>query len=209
MNKIKIKKIFETLINNYNYNSKIELKYDNAYTLLVAVILSARNTDKGVNKVTKELFKVVKTPEEMLLLGENKLREYIKTIGLCNTKAKHIIAMSEKLVKNFNSIVPDNMEDLTSLDGVGRKTANIILNIVYKKPSIAVDTHVFRVSNRIGFTKAKNVIESEKQLLKAIPKEYISEVNSCLVLHGRYVCKSRKPDCESCAIKDLCEKRVK
>lgn len=209
MKKEKIREIFEILKQKFNYTENIELNYINPYTLLVAVVLSAQATDKGVNKATEDLFKVVQTPKEMLELGEEKLKNFIKTINYCNTKAKNIIKLSEKLVKDFGSIVPDTREKLTSLNGVGRKTANIILNTVYKIPSIAVDTHVFRVSNRIGLTKnSKNVLNSEIELEKIIPSDLIYDVNHCLVLLGRYTCKAIKPQCELCPINKLCEKNI-
>lgn len=162
MKKEHILEIFKILEKIYGKDELIELKYINNYTLLVSVILSAQATDLGVNKATKDLFKKVTTPEEMLELGEDELKKYIKTINYYPTKAKHIMAMSKKLVENFNSTVPDNMDDLISLDGVGRKTANVVLNIAFKKPSIAVDTHVFRVSNRLGIVNTKNVLDTEK-----------------------------------------------
>lgn len=201
----KINRILKILEEKYGSNDLTELDYINDYTLLVAVILSAQATDKGVNLATKKLFKIVKTPEEMINLGFKKLNEYIKTINYHNNKAKNIINMSEKLVKNFNSKLPDNMKDLTSLDGVGRKTANIILNIVFKKPAIAVDTHVFRVSNRLGITNATNVKESEKQLMKIVPKKYIRNLNNNLVMFGRYECKALKPQCSSCGLSQYCD----
>ena len=198
----KINRILKILEEKYGSDDLTELDYINDYTLLVAVILSAQATDKGVNLATKKLFKIVKTPEEMINLGFEKLNEYIKTINYHNNKAKNIINMSEKLVKNFNSKLPNNMKDLKSLDGVGRKTANIILNIVFKKPAIAVDTHVFRVSNRLGITNAKNVEESEKQLMKIVPKRHIS---NNLVMFGRYECKALKPQCSSCGLSQYCD----
>lgn len=200
----KITKILEILEKKYGKEELTELDYINEYTLLVAVILSAQATDKGVNLATKELFEIVKTPEEMVNLGVENLEKYIKTINYYHTKAKNIISMSEKLISNFNSKLPDNMEDLTSLDGVGRKTANIILNIVFNKPAIAVDTHVFRVSNRLGITNAKNVLESEKQLMKITPKKHIKNLNNNLVMFGRYECKAIKPHCDNCILSSYC-----
>ncbi len=201
----KITKILEILEKKYGKEELTELDYINEYTLLVAVILSAQATDKGVNLATKELFEIVKTPEEMVNLGVENLEKYIKTINYYHTKAKNIISMSEKLISNFNSKLPDNMEDLTSLDGVGRKTANIILNIVFNKPAIAVDTHVFRVSNRLGITNAKNVLESEKQLMKITPKKHIKNLNNNLVMFGRYECKAIKPHCDNCILSGYCD----
>ncbi|GMO57188.1 MAG: endonuclease III [Rickettsiales bacterium] len=199
--------IFEKLEQYYNTTSTAltELAYKNTYTLLIATLLSAQATDKGVNKATEPLFKIADTPDKMLKLGEQKLKEYIKTINYYNTKAKHIIELSQDLVEKFDSNVPNNREDLESLSGVGRKTANIVLNIAFKQPNIAVDTHVFRVSNRLGLTNAKNVKESEEQLLKIIPTEYIQNVNFWLVLFGRYVCKAKKPDCQNCFLKQHCK----
>lgn len=201
----KITKILEILEKKYGKEELTELDYINEYTLLVAVILSAQATDKGVNLATKELFEIVKTPEEMVNLGVENLEKYIKTINYYHTKAKNIISMSEKLISNFNSKLPDNMEDLTSLDGVGRKTANIILNIVFNKLAIAVDTHVFRVSNRLGITNAKNVLESEKQLMKITPKKHIKNLNNNLVMFGRYECKAIKPHCDNCILSSYCD----
>lgn len=207
LKKSEIEKIFEILKKEFNYSRKVELDYINPFTLLIATVLSAQATDKQVNKATKSLFEIANTPEEMVELGEEKLLEYIKTINLCYTKAKRIIELSNKLIKDFNSIVPDNMEDLTSLPGVGRKTANIILNIVYDKIAIAVDTHVFRVSNRVGFVnKATNPLNCEKQLLENIPTKYQKDINHCLVLLGRYTCMAKKPKCDICPINSICKK---
>lgn len=208
MNKQKILKIFEILEKQYSRDAVIELNYCDNYTLLIAVLLSAQATDKGVNKATEVLFKVAKTPEEMLQLGEDKLKQYLKSINYFNTKSRNIIKLSQILVDKFNSKVPSTREDLESLPGVGRKTANVILNIAFDIRVIAVDTHVFRVSNRIGFVKTYNVVDTEKQLYKVIPNEYIEFANHWLVLLGRYVCKAKKPDCESCPLKDLCEKHI-
>lgn len=205
MKKEKIIEIFKILENLYGIDDLIELDYINTYTLLISVILSAQATDAGVNKATETLFKVVKTPEEMVALGENKLKNYIKSINYFNNKAKYIIRMSKKLIEKFNSTVPNNFEDLISLDGVGRKTANVVLNVVFDKQAIAVDTHVFRISNRLGIVKADNVLDTEKQLLKVIPKKYIKHVNHYLVLFGRYNCKAIKPKCEECMLKKFCK----
>ncbi len=205
MKKEYILEIFKILEKIYNKKDElIELQYINNYTLLVSVILSAQATDTGVNKATKDLFKKVTTPEEMLELGEEKLKEYIKTINYYPTKARHIIAMSKKLVENFNSKVPNNMEDLITLDGVGRKTANVVLNIAFNKPSIAVDTHVFRVTNRLGIVNTKNVFDTEKQLFKIIPEKYVKYVNHYLVLFGRYNCKAKNPQCLGCVLQKYC-----
>lgn len=183
----------------------IELDYCNPYTLLVAVILSAQATDVSVNKVTARLFEVADNPEKMLSLGEVNLSTLIKSIGLYNTKSKNIIATSELLVNNFQGIVPDNMKDLQTLPGVGRKSANVILNTIFKQPTIAVDTHVFRLGNRIGFCSAKNPLETEIALQKKIPTQFKLYAHHWLVLHGRYICKARKPLCTQCVISDLCE----
>ena len=208
MNKQKISKIFKRLEDKFSRDYKIELDYINNYTLLIAVLLSAQATDKGVNKATEDLFKIASTPEDMLKLGEDGVKQYVKSINYFNNKSKNIIKLSKMLVEKFNSQVPSNREDLESLPGVGRKTANVVLNIAFNTPEIAVDTHVFRVSNRIGLVKADNVLETEMQLKKIIPENYVSFVNHWLVLLGRYICKAKKPDCENCPIKDLCEKHI-
>ncbi len=183
---------------------KSELDYTNAYTLLVAIILSAQSTDKGVNKATKSLFAVVDTPQKMLDLGENELKSYIKTIGLFNNKAKNIISMSQSLVEKYDGKVPDNRQDLEELAGVGRKTANVLLNVWYNQPTMAVDTHVLRVANRLDFSKQKTPLGVEKDLLKILPDEYLLYANHWLVLFGRYVCKAQKPDCENCFLNKYC-----
>lgn len=204
MNKKDIIEIFEILKNKYKIQSLIELKYKNPYTLLVAVILSAQATDAGVNKATKDLFEFVDTPEKMLELGEENLKKYIKSINYYNTKAKHIIQMSQQLIEKFNSQVPSDFDDMLTLSGVGRKTANVVLNILFDKPRVGVDTHVFRVVNRLGITKADNVLETEKQLLKKVPQKYLRYVNHYFVLFGRYECKAIKPKCEGCELKKYC-----
>lgn len=182
-----------------------ELKYTNAYTLVVAVALSAQATDVGVNKATKDLFKIADTPEKMVKLGEEKLREYIKTIGLYRNKAKNVIALSRMLIEEFDSNIPENRADLEKLPGVGRKTANVVLNVAFGQPTMAVDTHIYRVSNRTGLAPGKNPLEVEKALEKVIPENYMLHAHHWLILHGRYICKARKPDCEKCQIFDLCE----
>ncbi len=209
MNKKKITEIFKILEEKYTRNEIIELKYNNNYTLLIAVLLSAQATDKGVNKATEELFKIADSPEKMLKLGEEKLKEHIKSINYFNNKAKNIIKLSQILVDKFNSQVPDNRESLESLPGIGRKTTNVILNIAFNQTSIAVDTHVFRVSNRIGLVKTDNVLDTEEELWKIIPDNYKKFVNHWLVLLGRYTCKAKKPNCEECPLKNLCEKHIK
>ncbi|MCH2546674.1 MAG: endonuclease III [Alphaproteobacteria bacterium] len=192
-----------------NPEPQTELESVNTYTLLVAVICSAQATDVGVNKATRALFPLVDTPQKMLDLGEEGLKSYIKTIGLFNSKAKNVIAMSQMLLDKHNGEVPDTLKELQALPGVGRKTANVILNCAFGQPTIAVDTHVFRVSNRIGIAKANNVEEAERQLLRKIPKEWLFHAHHWLILHGRYVCKARKPECANCTISDICEYRAK
>lgn len=188
-----------------NAHPTTELIYHSHFELLVAVILSAQATDTSVNKATAKLFKVANTPEKIVALGLRKLKEYVKTIGLYNTKANNVIKMSRILIDQFHSKVPDNREALESLPGVGRKTANVILNTIFKKPVIAVDTHIFRVANRIGLAKGKTPLEVEKQLMKVIPPEFLHDAHHWLILHGRYVCTARKPHCPECIIRDLCE----
>lgn len=183
-----------------------ELNYRNHFELLISVILSAQATDVSVNKVTPDLFEAAPTPEAMVALGEDKIRHYIRKIGLTNSKAKNIYNCCKSLVENFNSQVPDTREELESLGGVGRKTAGVILNVAFGKPEIPVDTHVFRVSNRIGLAKAKTPLATEKQLIKVIPEWAGTDAHHLLILHGRYVCKARKPLCEECCIVNECEK---
>jgi len=194
-----------------NPHPKGELVSVNPYTLLVAVVLSAQATDAGVNKATKALFAIADTPQKMLALGEARLREMIKTIGLFRTKAKNVISLSERLIKDFDGKVPQTREALMSLPGVGRKTANVVLNTAFGEPVIAVDTHIFRVSNRIPLAPGKTVLDVELGLEKAIPAKYMLHAHHWLILHGRYVCKALRPLCETCLISDLCrwpEKRV-
>ena len=181
-----------------------ELDYTNPYTLVVAVALSAQATDIGVNKATKALFKVVSTPQEMLDLGEEKLKEHIKTIGLFNTKAKNVIKAAQMLVDDFDGIVPENRPDLEKLPGVGRKTANVVLNMAFGQPTIAVDTHLFRVSNRTKMAQGKTPLAVELKLEKKIPKEFALHSHHWLILHGRYICKARTPSCTTCPVEDLC-----
>jgi endonuclease-3 len=200
----KIRKIFERF-QKANPAPTTELIYHSPFELLVAVILSAQATDISVNKATAKLFPIANTPEKILALGETKLKEYIKTIGLFNTKAANVIKMCALLIDKYHSKVPENREDLESLPGVGRKTANVILNTCFKQPVIAVDTHIFRVANRIGLTHGKTPLEVEKQLMKVIPKEFLHDAHHWLILHGRYVCTARKPRCPECIINDLCE----
>lgn len=192
-----------------NPHPRTELSYDSPFELLVAVILSAQATDKSVNKATEQLFPVANTPEAILALGEVGLRGYIKTIGLYNAKAKNIIATCQRLIEKHQSQVPDNRADLEALPGVGRKTANVILNTAFGQPTMAVDTHIFRLGNRTGLAPGKNVLEVEKGLLKNIPPEYLQDAHHWLILHGRYVCTARKPKCPTCLIADLCEYKEK
>ncbi len=188
-----------------NSAPKIELNYINHYTLLVAIVLSARTTDVSVNKITRELFNIADTPEKMLNLGQNELKKRVNSIGLYNSKAKNIIGLSKILIERYNSKVPTDFDDLVSLPGVGRKSANVFLNSGLGIPTLAVDTHVFRVSNRIGLVKEKDVFKTEQSLLNVVPKKYLLYAHHWLVLHGRYVCKAQKPSCETCIIHDLCE----
>ena len=186
-----------------------ELQYRNTYTLLVAVVLSAQATDVGVNRATKELFKTVDTPEKMVKLGEAGLVQHIKTIGLYRNKAKNVIALSRMLIEHHGGEVPRDREALQALPGVGRKTANVVLNVAFGEPTIAVDTHIFRVSNRTGLAPGKDVVEVEKKLEKMVPDQYRMHAHHWLILHGRYVCKARKPDCPACPVSDLCRFKAK
>ena len=188
---------------------KGELDYINSYTLLVAVVLSAQATDVGVNKATGPLFKIADTPQKMLALGETRVKDFIKTIGLFNTKAKNVIALSQMLIEHHGGEVPAERDLLQSLPGVGRKTANVVLNIAFAQPTIAVDTHIFRVGNRTGLAPGKTPLEVELKLEKAVPKERRLHAHHWLILHGRYVCKERKPDCQVCVIVDLCAYKAK
>ena len=208
MRKAQIHEMFARFAEN-KPDPKIELDYTSPYTLLVAVILSAQSTDKGVNKATPALFEVADTPEKMVELGEENLKEYVKTIGLYNSKAKNIVKMSRMLLEDFNGEVPGNREDLQKLAGVGRKSANVILNSIFRQPTIAVDTHIFRISNRIGLCKTKTPEATEHALDKITPKEYKLQAHHWLVLHGRYICKARKPECGKCLIDDLCKYKKK
>lgn len=187
-----------------NPEPKSELEHTNPYTLLVAVVLSARATDAGVNKATRALFTVADTPKKMLALGEKKLLDYIKTIGLYRNKAKNIIALSRRLVDEFNGEVPADRDILETLPGVGRKTANVVMNVAFGQPTMAVDTHVFRVANRIGLTRGSTPLAVEADLMRIVPAEYAVHAHHWLILHGRYLCKARKPECWRCLIRDLC-----
>ena len=187
---------------------KGELEYTSPYTLLVAVVLSAQSTDVGVNKATEKLFAIAKTPGEMVKIGENKIIENIRTIGLYKNKAKNIINLSQKLLDDFGGEVPRTHIELESLPGVGRKTANVVLSMAFGIPTIAVDTHVFRVSNRTGLAIGKNVEEVEEKLIKRLPEKYFFHAHHWLILHGRYTCKARNPLCLECVISDLCPSKI-
>ncbi len=188
---------------------KTELDYDNPYTLLVAVVLSAQATDVGVNKATGPLFEKVDTPAAMLALGEAQLKDHIKSIGLFNTKAKNVIALSQILVDRYDGQVPAGRETLQTLPGVGRKTANVVMNVAFGEPTIAVDTHIFRVGNRSGLAPGKNPLEVETGLEKAVPADRKLHAHHWLILHGRHVCKARKPDCPACVVRELCAYQAK
>lgn len=190
-------------------NPETELNYANPFELLIAVILSAQATDVSVNKATSRLYPVANTPQAILDLGVNKLKSYIKTIGLYNAKAGNIIKTCQILLQRFDGEVPRTRAELESLPGVGRKTANVILNTAFGEPTIAVDTHIFRVSNRTGLAAGKTPLEVEKRLTRLTPKEFRQDAHHWLILHGRYTCKARKPDCPACVIADLCEFRSK
>ena len=196
---------FFSRLKKQNPNPKTELEYRNPYTLLVAVALSAQATDKSVNKATEALFKIVDTPEEMVKLGEKKLLGYIKTIGLYRGKAKNVIALSKMLIEQHGGKVPKDRDALEELPGVGRKTANVVLNVAFHEPTIAVDTHIFRVSNRTGLAPGKDPLEVEEGLLKIVPEKYLMHAHHWLILHGRYTCVARKPLCPTCVVNDLCQ----
>jgi endonuclease-3 len=208
VNRNKRQEIFERLRAN-DPHPTTELHYGNPFQLLVAVMLSAQSTDVGVNKATRALFKKVKTPRAMLQLGEAGLKEYIKTIGLYNTKARNIIRTCSILVEQHQGKVPEDRAALEALPGVGRKTANVVLNTAFGQPTIAVDTHIFRVANRTGIAPGKTVHEVEQRLLRLVPDEFRKDAHHWLILHGRYTCIARKPRCQSCIISDLCEYRDK
>lgn len=203
MTKKQIQTFFERL-REQRPNPKTELNYSNPFELLVAVTLSAQATDVSVNKATDKLFPVANTPEAIYALGVDGLKEYIKTIGLYNSKAENVIKACEMLIKKHNSVVPDNRADLEALPGVGRKTANVVLNTAFGQPTMAVDTHIFRVGNRTGLAVGKNVLEVEHRLVKVIPKEFIIDSHHWLILHGRYCCIARKPKCHECVVADVC-----
>ena len=208
MNSSKRYEIFSRL-KTANPQPTTELVYSTPFELLVAVVLSAQATDKSVNIATKILFQKANTPEKILTLGETELRKFIKSIGLYKTKAKNILATCKLLIQHYDSSVPQTREELEGLPGVGHKTANVILNTAFGKPTIAVDTHIFRLSNRTGLAIGKNVSEVELKLLKFVPKQFHQDAHHWLILHGRYVCKARKPECAKCIIKDLCDFKKK
>ena len=208
MNRARRQEIF-TRLRDANPEPTTELLYGNPFQLLIAVILSAQSTDVGVNKATRVLFKKVKTPRAMLKLGEEGLREHIKTIGLYNTKARNIIRSCAILEEQHGGRLPEDRVALEALPGVGRKTANVVLNTAFGQPTIAVDTHIFRVSNRTGIAPGKNVVEVEQRLLRLVPDEFKLDAHHWLILHGRYTCVARKPRCQSCCISDLCEYKAK
>lgn len=187
-----------------NPHPTTELVYSTPFELLVSVVLSAQATDVGVNKATARLYPVANTPEAILALGEEGLIAYINSIGLFRSKARHVIGLCQMLIEQHNSQVPHDRAALEALPGVGRKTANVILNTIFGEPTMAVDTHIFRLSNRTGLAKGKNVLEVEQKLLKNIPKEFLVDAHHWLILHGRYVCTARKPKCEACIVEDLC-----
>ncbi len=208
MNKADIAEVFRRF-HAANPEPKGELEYINAFTLLVAVVLSAQATDVGVNKATRVLFKVADSPDKMAALGEARLRDYIKTIGLYNSKAKNVIKLSQILISEHGGQVPQDRAVLEQLPGVGRKTANVVLNVFFGQPTMAVDTHIFRLGNRTGLAPGKTPLEVEKKLERRVPAEYRLHAHHWLILHGRYVCKARKPDCPNCLINDLCRYKAK
>lgn len=205
MSKIKVENIL-TLLHNTIPNAEIELTHTNPFTLLIAVVLSAQSTDKQVNKITPEIFEKVQSPQDLIHMGQEWLRQKVSSINYNNTKAKNIYETAKILVTNFQGIVPSTLEELQSLPGVGRKSANVILNSSFKIPTLAVDTHVFRVCNRIGIAKAKTVLETETQVFPQIPTKYGLLAHHLLVLHGRYICKAKKPNCYECVISHMCQK---
>jgi endonuclease-3 len=208
MNKDKRYQILAKL-RDENPTPTTELAYSSTFELLISVLLSAQATDVSVNKATKGLYQAANTPAEMLALGEAGVKNFIKTIGLFNTKAANVIKTCRILVEAHDSVVPDNRKDLEALPGVGRKTANVILNTAFGQPTMAVDTHIFRLSNRINFAPGKNVIDVEKKLLKVIPDEFMIDAHHWLILHGRYICTARNPKCGACVIYELCEYKKK
>ena len=203
LNRAQIEEIYRRL-SIERPSPKTELDYVNPFTLVVAVALSAQATDVGVNRATKHLFPIADTPEKMVALGEDTVRNYIKTIGLYKTKAKNVIKLSQLLIDEYDGQVPDTREDLIRLPGVGRKTANVVLHEIFGQPTMAVDTHIFRVSNRTGMAPGKDVLEVELNLLRVTPESYLIGAHHWVLLHGRYVCKARTPECYACPIQDIC-----
>ncbi|MBJ7550039.1 endonuclease III [Marinomonas ostreistagni] len=208
MNKAKRQEIF-TRLRAENPNPVTELEYSSPFELLIAVLFSAQATDVSVNKATRHLFPIADTPEKMYALGVDGLKEYIKTIGLFNAKAENAIKTCKILIEKHNSEVPQTREELEALPGVGRKTANVVLNTAFRQVAMAVDTHIFRVSNRTKIAPGKNVLEVEDKLLRFVPKEFLLDAHHWLILHGRYICTARKPKCDACIIEDLCEFKEK
>ena len=208
MNREQVFEFFRRLAEE-NPSPTTELEYENSYTLLVAVVLSAQATDAGVNIATRPLFERLKTPEQMVALGEERLRDAIKTIGLFNTKAKNVIALSEALIRDHDGQVPGTREELEKLPGVGRKTANVVLNTAFNEETFAVDTHIFRVCNRTGLAPGKNPLQVELKLERVVPQPFRLNAHHWLILHGRYICKARKPECWRCPVIDLCRYKPK
>lgn len=204
MKKDDIRIFFERLASR-DEQPETELNFTNPFTLTVAVVLSAQATDKGVNRATGELFRLADTPEKMVALGEDRIRELVKTIGLYRTKAKNVFLLSQKLIDAFDSTVPETREALMSLPGVGRKTANVVMNVAFGQPTFAVDTHVFRLSNRTGLAPGKTVLDVERKLEKRVPDPYRVHAHHWLILHGRYICTARKPRCYDCVVADICK----
>ena len=204
MKKDDIRIFFERLASR-DEQPETELNFTNPFTLTVAVVLSAQATDKGVNRATEELFRLADTPEKMVALGEDRIRELVKTIGLYRTKAKNVFLLSQKLIDAFDSTVPETREALMSLPGVGRKTANVVMNVAFGQPTFAVDTHVFRLSNRTGLAPGKTVLDVERKLEKRVPDPYRVHAHHWLILHGRYICTARKPRCYDCVVADICK----
>lgn len=200
---------FFSRLQELNPSPKTELFYDSTFELLIAVMLSAQSTDIGVNKVTRKLFPLANTPEAMAALGLNKIKKTISSLGLYNAKAANVLATSQILVAQHDGQVPSQREALEALPGVGRKTANVVLNTAYRQPTMAVDTHIFRLANRTGLAPGKTVRQVEDKLINAIPKQYLLDAHHWLILHGRYVCKARKPECFNCIVRDLCAYKEK
>ncbi len=210
MNLLSEKEIIEVMerLKKANPSPQSELKWTSPFTLLVSVVLSAQATDKSVNLATEKLWKIADTPQKILDLGEDGLISYIKSIGLYKSKARHVIGLCQKLIDDFGGEVPKNREKLMSLPGVGRKTANVVLNVVWNEPTMPVDTHLMRICPKIGLAEGKNPLEVEQSLLRRIPKEYMNHAHHWFILHGRYVCTARKPKCDTCLLNDICKHNV-